>query len=368
WLRRSPPPAAPRFPYTTLFRSGARSRSSASRSSGIAARNPRGTSAYSARSPTRASRGTQRTAESPIPIVSACKTAKCCGASRSRPTTGSTNPKGSPPRGCSSASSSSCAALAAAARISRSAFTRGSSRLRAGSLRSRSSSTGSSTRSESRSCRSATCCARRRPLHPSPPPLMASVQSITRAGEPGGAARVPCVDFVGIGVQKAGTTWLHRMLSAHPDVFMAQADDKDLRFFNAFYDRGYLWYERHFATTRAQRRGEFSTSYFYSKDAPERVYRYNPKMRLLLSLRDPVARLISHHRHEIRLGRIAHDLPLERAIESNPSYVEQSRYFTQLSRWLEWFPLSSFHVVIFEEMFEDAARTVRDLYAFVGVS
>src|SRR5690606_19456091 len=129
-----------------------------------------------------------------------------------------------------------------------------------------------------------------------------------------------------------------------------------------------LWYERHFATTRAQRRGEFSTSYFYSKDAPERVYRYNPKMRLLLSLRDPVARLISHHRHEIRLGRIAHDLPLERAIESNPSYVEQSRYFTQLSRWLEWFPLSSFHVVIFEEMFEDAARTVRDLYAFVGVS
>ena len=181
-------------------------------------------------------------------------------------------------------------------------------------------------------------------------------------------ARVPCVDFVGIGVQKAGTTWLHRMLSAHPDVFMAQADDKDLRFFNAFYDRGYLWYERHFATTRAQRRGEFSTSYFYSKDAPERVYRYNPKMRLLLSLRDPVARLISHHRHEIRLGRIAHDLPLERAIESNPSYVEQSRYFTQLSRWLEWFPLSSFHVVIFEEMFEDAARTVRDLYAFVGVS
>ncbi|HEX6994494.1 MAG TPA: sulfotransferase [Gammaproteobacteria bacterium] len=185
---------------------------------------------------------------------------------------------------------------------------------------------------------------------------------------PRAAARAPRVDFVGIGVQKAGTTWLHRMLAAHPDVFMAHAHDKDLRFFNAHYDRGYLWYERHFDGAGAKRRGEFSTSYFYSKDAPERVYRYNPEMRLLLSLRDPVERLISHHRHEIRLGRIAEDLPLEHAIASNPSYLEQSMYFTQLSRWLEWFPRASLHVVIFEEMFRDPAQAVRDLYAFVGVS
>src|SRR5690606_14960898 len=98
------------------------------------------------------------------------------------------------------------------------------------------------------------------------------------------AARSRVVDFLGIGVQKAGTTWLHRVLKAHPEIFMAEADDKDLRFFNAYYDRGYRWYERHFDSGDARRRGEFSTSYFYSKDAPERVYRYNPNMQLVLSL------------------------------------------------------------------------------------
>lgn len=196
---------------------------------------------------------------------------------------------------------------------------------------------------------------------------MASVQSLP-ADAAKAAARQKRVDFLGIGVQKAGTTWLHRMLAAHPEVFMAQGDDKDLRFFNAYYDRGYLWYERHFEDAGARRRGEFSTSYFYSKDAPERVYRYNPEMRLLLSLRDPVARLISHHRHEIRVGRIAPDVPLERAIESNPSYVEQSMYASQLSRWLEWFPRTSLCIVIFEEMFRDPAQTLRDVYRFVGVS
>jgi hypothetical protein len=158
------------------------------------------------------------------------------------------------------------------------------------------------------------------------------------------------------------------MLGAHPDIFMAHADDKDLRFFSAYYDRGYEWYERHFtADGGASRRGEFSTSYFYCKDAPERVHHYNPGMRLVLSLRDPVKRLISHHKHEIRVGRLT-DLSLERGIENNPSYVEQSMYFTQLSRWLEYFPLSSIHVVIFEELFLDPSQAIRSLYEFVGVA
>src|SRR5690606_15798659 len=177
----------------------------------------------------------------------------------------------------------------------------------------------------------------------------------------------PRVDFLGLGVQKAATTWLYRILAAHPGIFMARAEDKDLRFFSAYYDRGHLWYERHFAAAGSRRCGEFSTSYFYSKDAPERVFRYHPGIRLLLSLRDPVERLVSHHIHEIRVGRVRGDLSLARALESNPSYVEQSMYYTQLSRWLEWFPRSSFHIVIFEEMFREPERTARELYAFVGV-
>jgi hypothetical protein len=38
--------------------------------------------------------------------------------------------------------------------------------------------------------------------------------------------------FLGIGAQKAGTTWLHRMLSLHPDIGMPE--QKELH----FWDRG----------------------------------------------------------------------------------------------------------------------------------
>lgn len=180
--------------------------------------------------------------------------------------------------------------------------------------------------------------------------------------------RAPIVDFLGIGAQKAGTTWLHSMLGAHPEIFIAQGDDKDLRFFSSFYDFGYRWYERYFAAGEsAKRRGEFSTSYFYCRDAPKRIYHYNPKMRFVLSLRNPVDRLISHHRHEIRIGHLTDDPSLANGIENNPSYVEQSMYYTQLSRWLEFFPLSRFHIIIFEELFIDPATAIRNLYDFLAV-
>ena len=198
-------------------------------------------------------------------------------------------------------------------------------------------------------------------------PLPTTIPPALRV-HPRTGVHAPRVDFLGIGAQKAGTTWLHRMLGEHPEIFVARADDKDLRFFSAYYDCGYAWYERHFAAgDGAKRRGEFSTSYFYCRDAPERVRRYNPDMRLVLSLRNPVDRLISQHRHEIRIGHVA-DLSLGRAIANNPSYVEQSMYFAQLSRWLEHFPLSSLHVVIFEELFRDPSRAIRELYEFLGVS
>jgi hypothetical protein len=201
--------------------------------------------------------------------------------------------------------------------------------------------------------------------------MVSAGQTVARATrEPKAAARhVARVDFLGIGAQKTGTGWLYTMLGAHPEIFMAHADDKDLKFFSARYDYGHAWYERHFAADGgAKRRGEFSTSYFYSQEAPARVHRYNPDMRLLLSLRDPVDRLVSHHRHEIRTGRLGVDVPLEAGLASNPSYIEQSMYFTQLTRWLEHFPLASFHILIFEELFHDPARALRDLYGFVGVS
>ena len=49
-------------------------------------------------------------------------------------------------------------------------------------------------------------------------------------------------DFVGVGMQKCGTSWLAEMLAQHPDVLVRK---KEINFFVRFYRKGYGWYDHH---------------------------------------------------------------------------------------------------------------------------
>ena len=51
-------------------------------------------------------------------------------------------------------------------------------------------------------------------------------------------------NFIYIGPDKAGSSWLHEVLLRHPQVFLSPA--KDLYFFDRYYDRGIAWYLRQF--------------------------------------------------------------------------------------------------------------------------
>ena len=51
--------------------------------------------------------------------------------------------------------------------------------------------------------------------------------------------------FLGIGVPRGGTTWLHTTLISHPDVYMPTRR-KEVRFFDRYYERGLGWYETFF--------------------------------------------------------------------------------------------------------------------------
>jgi hypothetical protein len=184
-------------------------------------------------------------------------------------------------------------------------------------------------------------------------------------------AGVPVVDFVHVGVQKAASSWLFEAFARHPDLFAGRGgDDKDTCFFSYHYDRGYEWYERHFEAGRQARlRGEISTSYFPSRDAPARIARYNPDMKILVCLRNPVDRLISNHLHEIRLGHVSRcNYALADGIRNNPAYLEQSCYHTLLQRWLAHFPLERIHITVFEHLFDDPAGHLESIYRFLDVA
>ena len=172
--------------------------------------------------------------------------------------------------------------------------------------------------------------------------------------------------FIGIGVQKCATSWLHDVLHGHPDIFTS--DPKEIDYFTAKFDRGREWYLRHFADgAQCAARGETSPSYFFNPGVPERIRDFDPAMKLIVIFRDPVDRAFSNHLHEIRAGNFTQSIAFEDGLRNNPVYVEQGRYATHLARWYEVFPRENLLPLIFEEITADPEVAVRQVYDFLGV-
>lgn len=183
-------------------------------------------------------------------------------------------------------------------------------------------------------------------------------------GRHGGTERL---DFVGIGVQKAATSWLFTCLEEHPGIASSRAtSNKELNFFNHNWELGYRWLHNQFEFGD-RLCGEFTSRYFHDANVPGRVAAYRPDIKLLLVLREPVARALSQHRHEMRRLRVPPGFTFPDALEENPSYFEQGRYATHLERWRGHFDDSQFLVLLYDDVSADPVGTVRRVFRFLGV-
>lgn len=173
-------------------------------------------------------------------------------------------------------------------------------------------------------------------------------------------------DFIGLGAQRTGTSWLYACLYEHPELCLPR---KEINFFGSErrWPRGYGWYEGLFAECPADRlAGEFSSTYLPAPEAAQRIAARYPEAKLIASLRNPVDRAHSSYLNDIVAGEIAPDVSFARAAESR-DYLGESCYGTQLSRYLERFPRERLLVLVFERTNRDPAAAVRSVYGFLGV-
>jgi hypothetical protein len=178
-------------------------------------------------------------------------------------------------------------------------------------------------------------------------------------------------NFLIVGGQRCGTSSVNHYLSQHPEVFVAPG--KELRFFNRHFDRGLEWYESQF---RPQGDvfclGEATPSYMYDPLAVARIAEVLPSVRLVVILRDPIARAYSHYLMVAARGREGRSF--EEAVEEElngsqalPSYVNQGRYLHQLRRLSASLPLAPLHVMITEQLAAQPVESFQDLCRFLEV-
>ena len=117
------------------------------------------------------------------------------------------------------------------------------------------------------------------------------------------------------GFAKCGTSSLHEYLNLHPKISMSTK--KEPHFFSKtkIWERGVDWHDSLFSQdkTEAVFFGESSTSYSVWEPALLRIKKYIPDAKIVLLLRHPVERLLSHYRWMYAEGN--ENLILEKALK-----------------------------------------------------
>lgn len=172
--------------------------------------------------------------------------------------------------------------------------------------------------------------------------------------------------FLGLGVPRGGTTWLHALLSAHPAIVMP-TKRKEVRFFDRYYDRGLGWYEGFFDDRRdaVLAVGEISPQYLYCAACPERIVTSLPDVKLMVILRHPLDRAYSQYGFVVQRAKFHGSF--EEFLESRPRALEMGFYSRYLRAYLQVFDRARLLPLVFEEVFADPARAVERIARFLDV-
>jgi hypothetical protein len=179
--------------------------------------------------------------------------------------------------------------------------------------------------------------------------------------------------FLGIGVPKAGSTWLYETLCTHPQIWLPP-DEREVHFFNRYYeDRGLCWYAQFFPKSEAASYtvGEITPSYIYC--GPEQIEAIKSTMptvtRLILILRNPVDRLYSAYWNRRRLYNfnVSFRTFIEESVEGAEKNIKHGRYAEYLRRWFRYFEITQFSILTVESDLTDPELARKKIADFLEV-
>ncbi len=205
-------------------------------------------------------------------------------------------------------------------------------------------------------------------------------------------------DFLIVGPQRTGTTWLHAVLREHPEVFLSEPkeifyfsrlktpeldkfESADLDWYLRFFDEKFAYWvykqamalRRHGRFYRARSRGEATASYAaIDPDVIEEIVVLKPDVKVIMMVRNPVERAWSHAKKDLSRNR---SRPLGEVAESEFHEFFRDDYQLRCANYDRCIENWSAHLRpghLLVGRFEDVANRPRELFLeacrFIGVS
>ena len=195
-------------------------------------------------------------------------------------------------------------------------------------------------------------------------------------------------NFYVVGAVKCGTTTLYAQLKQHPQVFLPEM--KEPHFFRSFSLPPWLEYEHCSGNLEAYQRlyrgaekypaiGDTSPSYLWDEQAPKKIFAICPHARIIMILRDPVARAYSEYLMSLMNG--AETLPLpdafykdveqvertDREIWDARMYIKKGLYHDQVLRYLDTFGSEQVLVLLTDDLHKKPLEVYSRIGKHIGI-
>jgi len=200
-------------------------------------------------------------------------------------------------------------------------------------------------------------------------------------------------EFLGIGAQKSGTTWLYENLKKHPQLYLPKT--KEIHFFDWHFYKSINWYCQHFKNAKIKQvKGEITPCYSVLSDEKIKfIHAKNPKMKIILLLRNPIARawsqavmnLAKKENTNINVAIVdlisiiklakrkrkkdIHLIKNEEFIAhfNHSRSIERGNYLKIISKWSKYFPSDQIFIGDFNQLNNAPQKLLNEVFNFLGV-
>jgi hypothetical protein len=184
------------------------------------------------------------------------------------------------------------------------------------------------------------------------------------------------MDFVIVGGQRCGTTFVAHTLSKHAEINMLDIGPPEPKLFMSN-----EWERELKSISNIDKKvglvGEKSTSYYESEQVPQRLFKHNRQLKVIFILREPIDRAISNYYFSLENDYEDRDISValnpnnttenEYGISVNPrDYLKRGRYIEFIRRYAEVFPKNQMGIFFYENIF--TFEGINKLYHFLGVT
>lgn len=172
-------------------------------------------------------------------------------------------------------------------------------------------------------------------------------------------------NFLFVGPDRAGSTFLFNILRSHPSIYIPKL--KDSYYFCNFYGKKSRSFLSPFSrsTNRHTCVGELSHDYVFDDLARARIAKSFPNIKILIMVRNQSDRSISHWKFRQRSGVVMHDY--QNDFFECPGLALHGKYGAFVSKWGTSFPSDQIAILSFDTLKTDPKQFCRNLAGALDV-